>query len=700
MILSPEQVKNVTFPLTGQLFLEGPVGSGKTTTAVHRILHLINRGVPADKILVLLPQRTLVEPYVRMEQSSEFPDGGKLEILTLGGLAQRSITLFWPMVAAEAGFRFPHRPPVYLTLETAQYFLSTIVTPLLSEGYFSSLTIDRNRLLSQILDNLNKAAVAGFPVEDIAGRLKASWVGDPSQFHLYDEAQECALRFRNFCFQNNLLDYSLQLKTFIENIWSSHLCQNYLAAKYRHLVYDNIEEDVPVAHDVVEQWLPTFESVLLVRDHGGGYRTFLGADPESANRFTHLIPLNHSLEGSWITHNHLQDLGTSLVKEIAHNPSNPGPDTRLAFEVIHSRFIPQMLEWVAQRISRYIQDEKVNPGEIVILSPYLSDSLRFSLAAYLEAFSVPSRSYRPSRSLKEEPIVKCLLTFARLAHPEWNLPVSIADVRDALYLSLEGIDMVRADLLSRIVFRTSQQTALGKFDQLLPTIQERVGYALGEQYESIRNWLVSYCQNEPAALDVFLARLFGEVLSQPGFGFHVDFEAASIAARLIDSIRKFRSATRSMFSDKEILFGREYQLMLSSGVIAAQYWMGPIEETNTVYLLPAHTFLMSNHPATIQFWLNIGSPGWWERLYQPLTHPHVLSRRWQKSSPWTDRDEVAYNQTSLARLVAGLIERCRQKIYFCTSEINESGDETRGPLLLAIQTLLKRMIEIPDVHRV
>ncbi len=53
-------------------------------------------------------------------------------------------------------------------------------------------------------------------------------------------------------------------------------------------------------------------------------------------------------------------------------------------------------------------------------------------------------------------------------------------------------------------------------------------------------------------------------------------------------------------------------------------------------LAPAYTFLMSNRPVDYQFWLDVGSRGWFERLYQPLTHPYVLSREWPAGQSWTD----------------------------------------------------------------
>ncbi|MHB1385255.1 MAG: hypothetical protein ACYCYC_13125, partial [Bellilinea sp.] len=100
--------------------------------------------------------------------------------------------------------------------------------------------------------------------------------------------------------------------------------------------------------------------------------------------------------------------------------------------------------------------------------------------------------------------------------------------------------------------------------------------------------------------------------------------------------------------------------------------------------------LISNQPVRYQFWLDIGSLGWWERLYQPLTHPHVLSRRWVPDRLWTDADDFAANQETLQRLVGGLISRCGEHIYLCAARINERGSEEKGPLLQAVQSILRR----------
>lgn len=129
--------------------------------------------------------------------------------------------------------------------------------------------------------------------------------------------------------------------------------------------------------------------------------------------------------------------------------------------------------------------------------------------------------------------------------------------------------------------------------------------------------------------------------------------------------------------------------MLQDGVIAASYLEGwQNEDKDAVLVAPAHTFLMMNRPVTVQFWLDAGSSGWYERLSQPLTHPYVLSKSWQDGRQWTDADDVQYSKEAMARLVSGLLHRCRERVYLGIAELGESGFEGRGELLRAFQKVL------------
>jgi hypothetical protein len=365
------------------------------------------------------------------------------------------------------------------------------------------------------------------------------------------------------------------------------------------------------------------------------------------------------------------------------------------------KFHPQMLDWVADEIVRLINEEGIAPGAIVVLAPFLSDALRFALADRLDRRNIPTRSLRPSRALNEEPAARCLLTLAALAHPDWGSAPALPDVAHALSLSIDGLDAARAHLLAQRAYAervkaTRESLLLRPFDGLNAELQDRIGFDVGQRYDRLRVWLDDYRAAHTSPLDHFLSRLFGEVISQPGFGFHRDLDAGRAAAGLIASARKFRQvvARDEGGEQKDQNVGPAYVEMVQSGVIAAQQYEKPQAPTSfqdAVLLSPAYTFLLHNQPVDVQFWINAGSPGWWERLYQPLTHPYVLTRHWEAGRKWTDEDEQSARQLTLQRLTQGLIRRCRRKIYLAWSTLNEQGFEERGPLLMMAQQILRRL---------
>jgi len=128
-------------------------------------------------------------------------------------------------------------------------------------------------------------------------------------------------------------------------------------------------------------------------------------------------------------------------------------------------------------------------------------------------------------------------------------------------------------------------------------------------------------------------------------------------------------------------------------VISAQYLTNWEEQqlSESVLIAPAFTYLMSNRPVKYQFWLDVGSSGWWARLDQPLTQPYVLSRNWQPGKKWSTLDDMNSNQDTLNRVCVGLLRRCSEHVYLLSVSLNESGNEERGKLLVAIQSVLRNL---------
>jgi hypothetical protein len=682
---------------TAHTFLAGPAGSGKTTLAGQHLYNLLTSGVAGDSILIIAPQRSLLKPYQAVLRRADLPPGGEAETLTIGGLAKRSVDLMWPAVTREAGFTQPDRPPTFLTLETAQYYMERVVQPFITERYyFESVRLSNERIYSQLLDNLNKAALVGFPYTDVGKRLIGAWTGPSQQTITFAQVQDCLARFRTYCLEHSLLDFSLQLelfRTLLQHDWF----RDKLYRRYRHLIAENVEEDTPFTHDLLHDWIPHTDSALIVYDTQAGYRSFLGADARSAYELRSVCNEVIDLNESRVMSSAVQSLEATVTHVLSGDGDLPtrNAGAREALAYGGGRFHPQMLDWVTQQIVDLIQKQNVAPADIVILAPFLGDALRFALEDRLGRHAIPTRSLRPSRSLNEEAVTRGLLTLAALAHPQWQSVPPQADVAQAIALSIDHLDPARAYLIAERLYASRNGRAeLRPFENLKPDLQERIGFEVGARYDRVRTWLQDVAQADAPPLDVFFARLFGEVLSQPGYGFHRQIDPGRITAQLVESARKFRQTVNpdpyAPTLDPNV--GRDYVRMVSEGVVAATYIESVYaEKPNAVLLAPAYTFLLSNESVGYQFWLNAGSPAWWERLYQPLTHPYVLSRQWLLDKKWGDEDEVTARQATLLRLVRGLLRRCRTRVYLAISTLNEQGFEERGPLLTLMQQVLREM---------
>ena len=139
---------------------------------------------------------------------------------------------------------------------------------------------------------------------------------------------------------------------------------------------------------------------------------------------------------------------------------------------------------------------------------------------------------------------------------------------------------------------------------------------------------------------------------------------------------------------------KEFVKSVESGLLAATFVGDKNEEDeNAILITPVMSFLGLNQAVDYQYWLNIGSSGWYERLEQPLTHPIVLSRRWQVGEKWTADHDLKLSRENLEKTLRGLFNRCRKEVFLANSDFSESGMEEKGLLTLHIQALFRRALK-------
>jgi len=707
--LTAAQREIVAFSREGgeRLFVRGLPGTGKTTALMARLAALLREGRRPYEVLVLVPQRAQGDRYDQLLASLDAPTRGGVDALTYYSLARRSVALFWPLVARTAGFAHPDHEPIFLTIETTQYFMWRIVEPLMAkEGYFNDLAIRRGRLLSQLIDNLNKSALVGFDHTDLLRRLRVAWTGSQDHINRYWQAQDCAIRFREYCLAHNLLDFSLTTEVFSRHLASHEVYQRYFAARYRHLLADNLEENVPVAHQFLDWAGRQCCSTVLACDDGGGYRVFLGADAEGAYalgaRGDRTLVLSDLLEPTADPLALADRVRRVLrVESAIPTPATQGRAERAIVDQGGGRFWISMIHWVVERIAERVS-AGTPPEEIAIVAPYVSEVMRFAIEEELHAKGLPLFLLRPATAFRDVPVIRGLLTLVRLAHPNWEIAIQgetqalpIEDVALALEVALDGLDPIRARHLARAALPLGQRSladlsdAKGAAGQSNVRLWEYVGYQVRERYETLRVWIETYCQSAPEPVDVLLSKLFGDLLSHPGYGFHDALDKARDYGRLVESANKFRDAVGQDPALDGCEVAREYVQLILGGTAAAEYLLDwPRNRRGGVILAPAYAYLTREMRSTYQFWIDLGSDGWWNRPNQPLTNPYVLSLRWPVGQPWRDVEEDRARREALARVLQGLAARCRGGIYLAYSELGLDGVEQDGRLQRTIQLAL------------
>ncbi|HLA42514.1 MAG TPA: hypothetical protein VJZ27_03705, partial [Aggregatilineales bacterium] len=555
-------------------------------------------------------------------------------------------------------------------------------------GYFDSISLDRPRLIAQVLNNLSAAAVNGFVLEEVTQRLISSWSGHSSRLPVYRAAMEAAQGFRHYCLQHVLLDFSLQIEFFMRHLVLQEEYIHYAHSTYRYLIMDNAEENFPVTLDFINGLWQSLDDGLVVYDRDAGFRVFLGASPEQAYSLKSVC--DDVVETDTIFH---QDQSVAnLADAVRHNFSDDAtlPEYDVsplnAFTIAYKTFYPEMVDWIGSTVIQLVRSG-VSPREIVILAPFLGDSLRFSLYNQLELAKIPFVSHRPSRAIRDEPAARAVLTFMKLAYPAWEELPPRSDVAQMFVEFIDGLDPIRAELLAQIVYKPNRD--LSSFDVINAQMQSRITYSVGERYEKLRLWIEAFHQEAAATPpDHFMRRIF-DLVSQPGYRFHVNLDAGRVVSQLIDSANHFRDVILHEDIQNWDDVAVEYIKLVGDGVLASvnlPSWLD--EHQEAVFIAPATTFLMRNRFVDYQFWVDVGSNSWFERLEQPVTHPYVLRREYPAGKPWTDEDEVNAQTAVMEHLLLGLMRRCRKQLFLGFADLGEQGFEQRGPLLRLFNRVL------------
>jgi hypothetical protein len=670
------------------LFVHGFAGTGKTAALQRRLLSLLAAGSSSYTILTILPQPDAAQGFRDALVRGGLGPYSDLHVVTFTGLARELVALFWPLIADPAGFTAPHVPPTFLSYELAQVLMQRVIEPLRAQGAFEGLRLRPQQLLSQLLDNLNRAALNQLSLAQMEERLVSTWSGDPERILYFHQAADAARRFRQRCLESNSLDVSLVIDVFQHHLIGHPVFRDYFTERYRHLLVDNLEEMPPAGISFLRYLLPGRESAVLAYDDLGGYRRFLAADPDGAWSLREVCDQVLHLKENLVAAPAMVALGDVVHQRMTEGYAGVEPEAvRAVYRVIQPRYRREMIKQVVEEIG------KLESGTVAMVLPYLDQAASYAISNELAAAGLSHRILRRRGNPRDEPLVRAWLTLATLAHPHWRRFPTEYDVAEGLMLAVSGLDWPRAMLAAQSLY-DRDGPALRPTESLNATRAARLGTSIVADLAYLTRWLADWSAARP--LDHFFRELFNDLWSRVRRADDRDRMAereAAVCNWLADKARRFRQAAPAMGLPERTEQAKAFVASIFEGLVTGDPLPerpdGATEHEHPPVLIGTiYAYLLAGPVVDYQVWLDGASTGWWDIPRQPLSNAFVLNPSWPADRLWTEADSFAMRNELLARIVHGLSMRCRRGVLLASSDLDERGERQDGPLWRALMPVI------------
>ena len=634
----------------------------------------------------------------------------KITTLTLGkypirvktalGFFQDEVILFWPLLIDSLSIKAQF--PVRLRPETEQELATKLWSSQLDSEVLRRVGMNENRLVRRILDLWQLAAYSGVTCEDIAQTLESGLEND--SINLEPEfLGSLLLSWRNWCLERGLLTYALITELYHQKLLTDGRYQEHLKQRYQGIIADDVDDYPAIAANLFAFLLDAGAVGAFSYNPHGAVRWGLGADPQYLSR------LSERCQVETLTSPPTNSLGYSLTEQMVELVTQPMTMLSLpsCVQPIQTNSRAQLLRQTAEMIIDGVKSGEVAADEVAIIAPGLDAIARYTLVEILTKQNIKVESLNEQRPLISSSVVRALLTLMTLVYPGLGRLVDRDAVAEMLvvlsqYQTQDGeekefhhsqIDPVRAGLIADACFVPHPDTP-----NLLPvkTFErwDRIGYIATQAYEEILQWIAEQRQQYHQRLlltPIFL--LYKAIQDFVCNDKNPSYQELAALRELLETAQHYWEIDTRLKQTDSLLLSLhtpetlsitiiEFIQLLRRGTITANpYPIRPIGSTRkAVTLATIFQYRASRKHHRWHFWLDIGSPLWAKGGAATLFGATLFLRD-RLGQPWTAEDEQLAEAQRLQKIVADLLARVSDKLYFCHSDLAVNGQEQIGPLL-------------------
>lgn len=615
------------------MIIDGSISSNKTDILTDKYSELINSGVDASKILVLVQNSKLKNNFIEKTlEKINVELLEKLRVYSFFGLVYNAISDNWAFI--ENGNPFKDNPkilPNMAGLEVSQFILKDILKDIPFKGYNS-----KKSLLHQLFRRYSLIVQNNLSDEDVQWRSEVleEAFADDAKFTLKQLLKK-TLQLRDFDYlrQGLVFNYIYRNTGYFKNI--------------EYLILDDGDEITPICYDFIKFLSKQLKDVFIAFDSKGASRIgYLSADRTAVWEFEKLFNqtvtvLDIQTKLKFDAENIFRNI-TENKHEILENFSAQSPSKRSS-----------MIDKAAKKINELLKNN-VKPSEISVITPIIDEMLKFTLSENINRQVIPLY-LSGSEKLIQNKLVLAAITILKI-NSERKDSLCEFDLRNIL-----------VNILS-IPLKYCREI-LENFDKNKTLIDYEFEYdEHNAKYSGFRTLLeklaVSNKKMSEQVLDIYNDLI----------------EFTSINP---NEINKFNFFIKEL-QDFENVFGNsvterkdEILSQIENSIIAENpYSVLEINDNNLVIGTPQK--IIDNQIQTkYQIWLDISSDEWVKSDTGPLYNAWVFQRGWSKDEYSID-DNIELSKEKTARILRKLTLCAQEHIYTYSSLFDSNGVENFG----------------------
>lgn len=614
------------------MFIEGSIVSDKTDILLDNYVRLINSGVQASEILVLVQNSTLKNDFLsKVLERLEVSSLGKPLIHSFFSLVYNTVSDNWAFLEDHNIFDNPVILPNLSGLEVSQFILKDILKKVKFKGYNSRMS-----LLQQIFRRYSLIVQNNLTPKEVDERAKILKEGFSDEANLaINKLLRKTLELRGFDYLRQCLLFNFIYKNtkYFENI--------------KYIFIDDADECTPICIDFIEYLSKNNTDFYIAIDPSGSSRCgYLSADKNNYTKLKKTFNSDKRITATEKANKSATDLFYNVLNDeqrVLHN---------FSYETFSKRI--ECIDAVCTEITKLLENG-IKPKDISVITPNVDELLKFSLKENIKNINLLYLT--GNEKLIQNKYVLAAITILKIN----------TDLKNSL--SEFDIRVILSEFL-QIPLKYCEQI-LKKFDKdkiLIPFEFSDNEYS--QKYHDFIN-LVKELENSDLKISeqiLFICnKLFNFTPKE-----HIE-------------ISKFNFFIKQI-KDFENIFGKEFNkhktdiiLQIENSIISENpYSILEINTNDLVISTPQK--IIDNHVITrYQFWLDISSSEWIKSDTGPLYNAWVFQKDWD-SDEYTIEDNINLSRDKNARVLRKLALCAKEHIYCSSSLFDSNGVENFGAI--------------------